>query len=193
MVRIYLMPVVLGGPGGTALVPKYESLFRVEGVGTAVVIYGREMACLVVASGIDAATHALVAANADVTVLPENIDQPIGAQLSIVQARLEGLNIPADWVESTFTYRSILRVVVIIFQLAQRYSGLGFGRILENITLETRWNQLSDSVKDKFRQLANDLSLDASGITNTTKVRRIFKLLVDQWPNIVLRVQSTEL
>lgn len=191
--RFYLMPMVLGGPGGTALVPKYESTMQVEGVGTAIVPYGIENVCLVAASGINEATHLLVAANSDVVTLPENIDQSIGAQLAVVQARLEALHIPADWVQSGFSYRSILRVVVLIFQLAQRYRGLGFGRLLEGKTLSTRWNQLSAGTKANLQQLASDLKFDTAGITNTSTIRQILKLLVDQWPRIVLRLQNTEL
>lgn len=194
MNRIYLMPLVVNAEG--AREPKYRSEYLVEGVGAAVLPYGLEPVCLVRLTDIDLTVHALLNAHADVTAVPENIDQDIDAQLTIVEAKLDDLQIPRQWVTSNTSYRSMLRVVAGIFELENIRTGAGIGAaqlLSGGVTLATKWSQLSAAAKNSLTALALQLELDTSAVTNNTTVRQMWKILVDQRSSITVQLQGEEL
>jgi hypothetical protein len=143
--------------------------------------YGLEPVFLV-ATDLSTSDQALLAAQPDVTIVPANLDATVTAgALPVVQAALEALNLPAQWVTTAHTYRQVLGVVVRISLLAQRFHGLGFGRIFTSgVTLNTTISALSAQARTRLATAAQGLGLDTSGVTNGVTLRQALKLLGDQ-------------
>jgi hypothetical protein len=142
--------------------------------------YGNEPTMLVAAE-VTNAEHTAIAANADVIVVPANLDNTIGANLATVQAALESLNIPADWITAGMTYRAVLKWIARLFLICQRFQGLAGGRLFPaGITLASTVGDLSASVRQKLTQGAQSLGLDTSNITLATTMRAALKDLGNQ-------------
>jgi hypothetical protein len=76
-------------------------------------------------------------------------------------------------------------VVAIVFQLAQRLQGLGRNRLFGGaVTLDTRFNQLPQSVRTDLQDMAASFNFDTGSLSGTSTVRAILKALADQWPNL---------
>ena len=144
--------------------------------------YGEQDVMLVVVE-VDSIQHALLAANLDVLALPLNIDQLLApVAVSIVQTALEAHHIPADWVDDTFTYRQILKLVAGMFQFLQRCHGIGMGKLFSGaISLDTLFNQLPAAVRQKLIEAAQGLYLDYSSLTGGSSLRQILKAMGQQW------------
>jgi len=143
--------------------------------------YGLEPVFLV-ATDLGVSDQALLAAQPDVTVVPANLDATVSAgALAATQAALEALNLPAQWVTTATTYRQVVGVVIRVALLAQRFHGLGFGRIFDTgITLNTTIGALSATVRTRLSTAAQGLGLDTSGVTAGLTLRQALKLLGDQ-------------
>lgn len=196
--RYYLVPISAGtsGPqpsrkpeyfagtvdGGPALVTvDYEMLdFGLEPTG-------------LVAANVTAQQHTTLAAQSDVTAIPVNIDNALGANLATVQAALESLHIPADALVSTNTYRQVLRATIAIFEVAARFNGLlgANGRLFPaGITLATTLGDLSQNVRNTLQSAAEALGYDYSGLTLQSTLRDVLKLIAQQAkPYTMLGVQ----
>jgi hypothetical protein len=144
--------------------------------------YGLIDACLV-AADISQEQHESLAANLDVAAPPQNIDQAI-SEIAIpqVKAVLEELRIPADWVDSTCTYRQVLRMIAGLFLFAQRHYGMHLEPLIDSKSqLELRWNQIPAARRERIQATADALGYDYSAVTGTWLIRRILKHLGDQW------------
>src|ERR1700693_3954213 len=113
------MPITGTGTDADSRRPKYADT-DLAGHPWAAMDFGNEPIMLVAT-----ATNAALAAETDVTTIPLNLDQQIGAAVTTVQNKLESFNIPADWVTSTMTYRQVVRKVLQGFMFWQRAQGLG--------------------------------------------------------------------
>lgn len=183
--RLYVLPLITTTtPKGDRRDPKYLDT-HLAGVEWSLMDMGDEPICLVAADV--GAEHAAFAAETDVLALPANLDQPLGAQLATVQNALEARNIPAGWVQSTHTYRQVVRVVAQAFQFLQRLQVVRPGRLFGGgVTLDTRFNQLPAAVRSALTAAATDLGYDTSGLTGTSTLRTILKTMADQWRQIEL-------
>jgi len=118
-----------------------------------------------------------VEANADATLIPALQTLVNVAQ---TQTALEALNIPAQWVTSAMTYRTVLRVVVGIAQFIQRTDGLG-----QKLTLAGRLDltmaQIPVAIRDALIAAADSMNIDRSEITGTTTVREALRNLGEQF------------
>lgn len=186
MDRLYLMPLVdlpLHGGTETGRFPKYTTTFRANAIDFRMMDYGREPVCLVRCPNITTPIHNTLAADAEVAVFPTDLTTQVGANLATVQNNLEVRNIPgAQLVQTTTTYRQIIRAIIIIFQLAQRLDGLGFRLFGSGVTLNTTYSALPAPVQTALQQMATDFSFSTAGITGASTVRQIFKSMYDQWP-----------
>lgn len=189
-IRVYLMPIVLDEKSHR--VPKYKALFQAD---WSMMDYGFEPVCLVGVENISAANHTAVVANGDVTALPADLTQQIGAQLTLVQNALAGLNIPENWVQSTHTYLQVLRVVALVFQFSQRLnSTLPNVRLFDTgITLATRVNQLPSNVRTALSDAATSLGFNTAGLGGNTTLRTALKNMADQFSSIEVVVGSQTL
>lgn len=125
---------------------------------------------------------------ADVIMVPANIDTTLGAgQLTATRNALESKNIPADWVNTGDTYRSIIREIMGYFQFMQRYTATTFFNPIANgvsldttmgnpalnnwQAMKTRWNEIQATVRPKTpEELAADEILIQHGLPITPDV-----------------------
>lgn len=163
-----------------------------EGLSYTAMDYGRDDTFLVMAD-VSAGQHTTIAANADVVVVPLNIDNEIGGALATVQAELEALLIPADWVTAQMTYKDLLRITAKAFQIMQRFSGL-YGRSFFSggITLSTRMNQMTAGQRAELEAAITSLAatmqivIDLSSIVGASTVRHVLRTSIDQIPSRIL-------
>ncbi len=185
MIRWYFMPIEVYGNTRLPMYlyhGRYPERGGIQVASWAMMDYGLINACLVVAD-VTQDQHEQLAAEADVAAAPENIDQNV-SELAIpkVQAVLEALRIPAEWVDTTYTYRTLLRMVAGLFQFAQRYHGLYNEALIGSVSqLDLRWNQIPADRQNRIRATADSFGYDYSTVTNTTKVRKILMILANQW------------
>lgn len=167
-------------------VPKYVAEF-----GSAqwqLVDYGSQDACLVAVDA-DATTHATLTAHADVLTVPANLDSnPSAAAVTTTQNALEALTIPAGWVTTSLTWRTIVRVVIGMFVLNQRYwviagNTIGNGRrsIFDSVNLASTVGQMPAQERAILQQAANSLTLDTSGISGSTTIRQMLQIFGQQF------------
>jgi len=118
-----------------------------------------------------------VDANADATLIP-----PLQNSVNVAQtqAALEALNIPAQWITSAMTYRTVLRVVVGIAQFIQRTEGLGQKLTLAG-RLDLTMSQIPVAIRDALLAAADSLNIDRSAIVGTTTVREALRDLGQQF------------
>lgn len=153
--------------------------------------YGIENAFLL-ATDATTAQHNALAAQADVLAIPTALDSNVsGLAVTTIQTKLEAVNLPAEWVTTSLTYRDVLRRVGKMILFASRYAGIadanGYSqRWLDTVTLDTRWNQLTQIQQNRLRATADSLGLDYSGVINTMTLRQIIRLLGDQLPSFAL-------
>lgn len=186
-VRFYILPIEQS-TDGAARGPKYfpwqfdPDPPALIDAAWAMKDYGLIDAALL-AADLDQTQHNTLTANPDVAAAPANIDQNISdIAIPQVQQVLEALRIPAGWVDNTYTYRQILRMVGGLFMFAQRYHGTHNEQLIDNAgQLDLRWNQIPAARQDRLKATADALGYDYSSVTNQTTVRQILKMLADQW------------
>jgi hypothetical protein len=182
-VRFYIMPIMVVNE--TYRGPKYlKWRLNPEGIDClwSMKDYGLINAALV-AADVTQAQHEALVAEPDVAAAPVDIDQNIN-EIAIpqVQAVMEALRIPADWITSEYTYRDILRMIGGLFMFAQRYHGMHNEQLIDNTDqLDLRWNQIPLARRQKIIATADELGYDYSEVQNTWLVRRILKHLGNQW------------
>lgn len=148
----------------------------------ALMSFGREPTALV-AADVSPAQHTLLAAQPDVTVIPVTLDNELGANLAIVQAELEALNLPSDMLNVNHTYRQVLRGVIAMFKVSQRLHRMTGkdGRLFPSgITLNTTIGQLPQGARDKLQAAAGELGYSYEGLTAGSSLRDVLKKLASQ-------------
>lgn len=183
-IRIYLMPIAGAGTSADPRAPKYSSLFG--GANWTMMDYGPEPVCIVGVENIGGAAHSAVVANADVTAAPADLTQQIGGQLTAVQAALDSLNIPSNWITSGMTYARVLRILVFVFLFLQRLNGLlpGVRVFGGGVTLATRINQLPANIRTALSDTATSFGFDTSALTGVPTLRVALKGVADQFPDV---------
>lgn len=182
--RLYLTPLSGSGTKLDPRRPKYAADAESRDIPWAMMDFGAEPLCLFSAD-IPDDLHAQFAAQPDVLALPLNLDQAIGAQLTTVQNALESRNIPAQWILDTHTYRQVIRIVAQLCQFLQRLNGLTASRLFKSgITLDTRFNQLSVTMRQLLVDAATSFNYNTSSLSGTSTLRNILKTMADQWSQI---------
>lgn len=195
MYRFYIVPIeTYQSPNTLYRGPKYfpwkwshmvdpqSNLLELEGVTWGNLHYGRENS-MIVCADVTPAQHTLLAAQPGIMSLPENIDQTMtSGAVTTAKAYLENLSIPAGWVNTSLTYRSVLRTIAGMFMFVQRIGGISKKKISElGITLETQWKNILTATQIIIRDAADSLGLDSSAVTGNTRVREILKIMADQF------------
>lgn len=138
---------------------------------------------MLVAADVTTDQHNTLTANADVTAIPANIDQPISqAALPTVKNHLEALHIPAKWVTTAHTYRDVLRLTAHLFMLAQRLHGLYGQKIIRaGYNLNTPIGDLPATVRQQLVATAHSFGWDTSAIQLSWQLRQALRYLATQW------------
>ena len=183
MIRFYIMPILVVDMSRG---PKYlQWMLNPDGLPVAhwsMKDYGLIDAGLV-ACDLTQEQHEQLTAEPDVAAAPEDIDQAI-SEIAIPQvvAVLEALRIPAGWVDSSYTYRQILRMVGGLFMFAQRHHGKHLEALIDSTAqLDLRWNQIPLDRRQRIRETADSLGYTYADITNTWTIRQVLKYLSNQW------------
>jgi hypothetical protein len=185
-VRFCLVPEIVDANGYRR--PKYFDTLGVPEWNA--MDYGLQPVFLVVSDLTQAQVDSLTA-NPDVTAVPLNLDNTVGANLATVQSALEALNIPGNWITSGNTYREVLKVVAKIFRFMQRFHALNLVALFgSGITLDTTISQLTAAQKLRLTNTSDNLGLDRSAIVVTTTIRQALKIVGDQLNSIRLAGQK---
>lgn len=187
-IRFYLVPVEsaarVRGPKYFDYAGDPDPPALMVGVNYAMIPFGSEPTALL-AADLSPSQITTMAGLADVTVIPANLDNQLGANLATVQSELEALNLPADMITASNTYRQVLRGVLAIFTVAQRFKAirgnLTNGRLFPaGITLATTLGSLSASVRQDLQTAANNLGYDYAGLDASSTLRDVLKKLASQ-------------
>jgi hypothetical protein len=189
-IRFYLIPIdeVARDSGGTYRLPKYvttprdprgDQLLGVT-VDRQFMDFGLEPTALI-ALNVTAGQHTTLVAQSDVVAVPVNLDATLGANLATVQAALESLHIPADSLVAGATYRQVVRAVVGIFLLAQRFSATANTRLFPaSVVLTTTLGDLSANVRGQLQSAAEALGYSYAGLTLSSTLRDMLKAIGNQ-------------
>lgn len=203
MRRIYFIPaneVLVNGI--TYRAPKYlggrnqpSPLSGLEVISGSFMDYGYQPVFLCVLE-VTSAQHDIIAAQSDVLALPTDITQTMSAN-AVTQAQnfLETLYIPAGWIDTTMTYRFVLKKVAWIFQFMQRIHGLypDAKVFTGGITLNTTFGSLPVAVQNAFINAANSFAFGTEGLNAGTTVRQILKFLADKFGDNPIKVYAGDL
>jgi len=154
--------------------PKYAASFP----RWSMVDYGTERHCVCCIKDVTTSVHLALTANADVLGTPANIDKLLtqGA-VDKIQAHLEPLFIPADWINTSRTYRQVIKTLIALFQFNQRWNSLSGGSspFKEGLDLTTQYNQLPAIAQNRAKECFDSLGIDRTSLTATSTIREILK------------------
>lgn len=140
-----------------------------------------------VGADVSNAQHTTLAANADVVSIPLNLDSQVGANLTTVTAQLEALNIPADWVNATHTYRDVLRNIFKLFQFVNRLTARQGARLFAGgVGLNTLVSDLTQNQRAALLTAAQSLNLDTSEVTGAMQLRQALRIILMQLPSVMV-------
>jgi hypothetical protein len=187
--RLYIVPVVGSGTSHDARRPKY---FKSDATGAGLVglvtgawsgmDYGFEP-WMVVGADLSISDDSLVVGQIDAFAIPFDLAPALSvAQVTNVQNKLESMNVPAGWVTTALTWLQVVRTVLGMFSLIQRYAGIHGvnGLFTGGVNLNSTISALPVQVRQDFNAAATSQGLDTSAITGTTTIRVALKLLADQ-------------
>lgn len=177
---LYFMPTGTNARG--AVIAKYTNTFTAAGFSVSMIRFGDNPHGLVF-SPCDAATDTSVSANVDVQRLPDNLDANPGAgAVTAIQTFLENNNIPAGWVTTALTWRTIVRDVVSMFLFVQRYNGIGGPAVFTGaVTLNSTFASLPLAVRVALQQAAAAQNFDTSSLSGASTLRQILRAMGLQW------------
>lgn len=173
--RVYITPVVLAPylNTGMAMQPKHigQSSYAWE-----MVDYGAEQTAFVAVHDVSAADHAIWVADPEVFALPVDLTQNMTAGAVIAaQTFLEARNIPAQWINTTRTYKQVLKVTIGLFQFIQRWRGItrGSSPFKEGLDLNRSYSSLPSNTKVTLQGCFTTLNIDSSMLTGASTIREI--------------------
>jgi hypothetical protein len=182
---IYTMPITTDTSGKyPQRIPKYRNaLFPT--LGYSMFDYGNEPWCLIAIQDVPPATDAALTGNADVFELPANLDQTMGTTgvRNTVRTKLENVNIPGTWVQTTSTYREVVRFIGAVCQFAERYQGMignGFW-FTGGVTLDSTFGSLPANVRQTIVDAAATFGFDTSGFTGASTLRAVIQSAGQQY------------
>jgi len=160
---------------GTDLDPRRPKYVPALGVDWAMVDHGE---AAIVWANATPAQSASIGTHADALVVP-----PLGNAINVAATAtaLEAMNIPAQWLSAAMTYRVVLRIVIGMAQLLQRLDGRGQKLTLTPAVLDLTVAQIPAGTRANISDAINSLGLDTSGISGTTTVREVLRMIGQQF------------
>jgi hypothetical protein len=182
--RLYIVPIIGTGTKLDPRRPKYFADGTVNSPWTGM-NYGIE-AWMVVGADLSFSDDALVVGQVDAMALRFDLSPQLTApQVTAVQNKLEAINLPAGWVNTSLTWLQVVRAVFGILSFMQRFTALNGNVSLftGGITLNSTISALPAPVLTNLQQAAAELGLSTAGIVGTTTIRQALKLLGAQLEN----------
>jgi hypothetical protein len=182
-VNLYVMPIVGTGAKGDSRRPKYrDSLFPT--LDWDMWDYGDNPWCLVGVVDVPAATDTQLQSHTDVFALPQNLDTTVGSvgTRNTIRTQVETAEIPGSWIQTTSTYREIVRCVGACCQFAQRYQGLVGGVLFPGaVTLDSTFGSLPQAQQTGMLAAGASLGFDTSTWIAGATLRTVMKSAADQY------------
>jgi hypothetical protein len=182
-VRIYVMPIAGDGSKASPRRPKYrDTLF--PALTWDMWDYGDEPWCLVGLVDAPPATDTQIAGQPDVFALPSNLDSTVGSvgTRNTIRNRLESVEIPGSWVQTTSTYRAIVRMVGGCCQFAQRYQGQTGGLLFPGATtLDATFGSLPQAQQAGLLAAASSFGMSTTTWTSGATLRTVMQSASDQY------------
>lgn len=182
---LYVMPITTTTlKGAPARFPKYKDSHML-GFDWSMFDYGDEPWCLVGIQDISPAARAALEAEADVFPIPDNLDQSMGTTQvrNQVRTRLEQADIPGQWVQTTTTWREVVRFVGAVCQYAQRYQGMVGGLWFPgNVNLNSTYGSQPQAVQDGMLAAASSFPGMSTGAFQAgNDMRTVVQSIGDQY------------
>lgn len=186
MIRFYLLPIERNATGN-ARGPKYFA-WRLDpdppGLASrwSMKDYGSIDMCTL-AVDITTTDHDALVLNADVYAFPENLDVTMTlANRQALNTYLEAHGLPGDWLAAGVTFRGALKTVTGMMLYMQRVLAIiGYPTDpYAGITLNTQYRNIPNPLHDALSQAASELGY-AWNVANNDQVRKILKLMSDEW------------
>ena len=184
--RIYIVSIITDcniRPGVRRAKYFCDSLHTIEqGIVSRWQEFGKEPYMLVWAD-VTQEQHDSLAIKSDVATFPANLDAnlTVGAVTQISNA-LENRNLPGDWVNTSLTYRQVIKRILAFAQFLQRFGHIRRARFFDgSVNLATEFRNLPLAVRSSMIAAAQDLSFDTSGLTATSTLRQIVAEMIRQW------------
>lgn len=184
MIRFYLLPIERNGNGrgpkyfvwrGDPNPPGIAARWSMKDYGSI------DMAIL--AADITQADHDALILNSDVYTFPENLDVTMTqAERSTMNTYLEAHGLPGDWLAAGETFKSAARTItgMMLYQ-AQVCGILGYPTDpYVGLTLNTQYRNIPNPMHDAMAQAASDLGY-IWNVGANDQIRRIFKMMAEQW------------
>jgi hypothetical protein len=137
----------------------------------------------VIAADILQADHDALILHSDVYAFPENLDLVTTVQeRQALNTYIEAHGIPGDWLGAGMTFRTILRTITAMFLYLQRVLALiGYPTDpFTGLTLNTNYSDISNPLHDALYNAAIELGY-VWAIGNNDQIRKIWKMMSDQW------------
>jgi hypothetical protein len=184
-VNLYVMPITGAGVKGDPRRPKYkDSLFPAQTFDADMWDYGDEPWCLVGIVDVSPAADTALRANADVFALPQNLDTTVGSvgTRNQIRTQLETAEIPGQWVQTTSTYRQIVRMVGGCCRFAQRYQGMVGGVLFPGATtLDSTFGSLPQAQQTGMLDTAAWFGMTTTTWTAAATLRTVMQSASDQY------------
>lgn len=134
-------------------------------------------------------THALAAADADITPLSPELadlaavntwlDGTVGTLGAVLITRLESDGFPVNWIDGATTRRELWRFITLHHVLTQRFRANPDADYLTyfKTNLDNTVNSIPAARRNKVRDWMTNNGMDTTWITGTTQVRQVVKYI----------------
>lgn len=183
MDRFYILPMLVQPPDARRpglRSPKYLYEDPFQQYPRRSIDYGAEDICITYIKGITQAHHDALTANPDVIGLPEDLQaQMTVGQVTGAQNFMEGINIPAGWVNTSRTVGATLKIMVGLFEFFQTWRGLTGDRhgspLNSGMAMNDEFNSMSLLNRSRLVVTMDRMNVDVSGLTGTSTLREIMQ------------------
>ena len=127
------------------------------------------------------AQHTVLAAHADVDVIPANLDSTIGAALATTQTRMRARGIPGNWLTAGTTWRELVRGINAMFEIGQELAQDGATRLYPaGVTLQSTIASLPGAYRTALQAAVDRQGYDRSAITGASTMEDLMEVLTTQ-------------
>lgn len=187
--RYYLVPLEFSADGGFRLLKYFFHRFdpnppalipRPAGVAVRQLDYGMEQVALV-DTDLPAEHHTLLAAQSDVVVIPENVQTTLGGARAQLEAQLEALSIPAEWMTGAMTYFRVLQGIVGVFKVSQTLYEKGYLQLRPvGVTANTPYSSMPSPYREDLLASIDQWGYDRSGTSTASTWRQLMAVISAQ-------------